>query len=96
MVNKALAGAATLTFLAVVRPDPAPSMVETALVAVLMYECVRWGIEYVRKINHTQKQKRYISLNLKARDEDGKRWASERFDWPMYEEVAGCGKLRRF
>lgn len=77
MVNKALAGAATLTFLAVVRPDPAPSMVETALVAVLMYECVRWGIEYVRKINQTQKQKRYISLNLKARDEDGKRWANE-------------------
>lgn len=77
MVNKALAGAATLAFLAVVRPDPAPSMVETALVAVLMYECVRWGIEYVRKINQTQKQKRYISLNLKARKEDGERWANE-------------------
>lgn len=77
LINKGIAAAVTVGFMAVVRPDPMPSLMEAALITVLMYECARWGIEYVRKINQAQKQKRYITLNLKARKEDGERWANE-------------------
>ena len=41
LINKGIA-AVTVGFMAVVRPDPMPSMFETALITVLMYEVVRW------------------------------------------------------
>ena len=73
MINRVIAAAITIGFMAAVRPDPNPERWGIALVAVLMYECIRWGIEYVQKVNRRQKVEEYISLNLKARKEDGER-----------------------
>ena len=73
LINKGIAAASTLAFMAVVRPDPMPSMFETALITVLMYETVRWGVYYVRQIRQQKKNKRYITLTKR----DMRRWADE-------------------
>lgn len=85
LMNKAFAAAVTIGFLAAVRPDAEPERWSVALIAVLMYEAIRWSMEYIQKVNRRRKQKRYISLNLKARNEDGKRWADEWIMWPIRE-----------
>ena len=73
LINKGIAAASTLAFMAVVRPDPMPSMFETALITVLMYEAVRWCVWYVRQIRQQKKDKRYITLTKR----DMRRWADE-------------------
>jgi hypothetical protein len=81
LINKGIAGAVTVGFMAVVRPDPMPSMVETAFITVLMYEVVRWCVWYVRKTNKKRKEDRYITTSL----QDMRRWANEKLYWPMEE-----------
>ena len=83
LINKGIASVSTLAFMAVVRPDPMPSMVETAFITVLMYEVVRWCVWYVRKANRKRKEDRYITTSL----QDMRRWANERLYWPLQEEV---------
>lgn len=73
LINKGIAAAITLGFMTAVRPDAEPTRVEATIVALLMYEGIRFCVEFCRR----KKQKKYISLNLKARNEDGKRWADE-------------------
>ena len=73
LINKGISAASTLAFMAVVRPDPMPSMFETALITVLMYEAVRWCVWYVRQIRQQKKDKRYITLTKR----DMRRWADE-------------------
>jgi hypothetical protein len=46
-----------------------------------MYEAIRFCLDYSKK----KQRKRYVTLNLKARDEDGKRWAEEKLYWPIEE-----------
>ena len=81
LINKGIAAASTLAFMAVVRPDPMPSMFETALITVLLYETVRWGVWYVRKTNKKRKEDHYITTSL----QDMRRWANEKLYWPMEE-----------
>ena len=81
LINKGIAAASTLAFMAVVRPDPMPSMFETALITVLMYEVVRWCVMYVRKANRKRKEAHYITTSL----QDMKRWADTQLYWPMKE-----------
>lgn len=83
LINKGIAAAVTVGFMAVVRPDPMPSMAETALITVLMYEVVRWCAWYVRKASRKRKEDRYITTSL----QDMRRWANERLYWPLQEEV---------
>ena len=73
LFNKGIAAASTLAFMAVVRPDPMPTMFETALITVLMYEAVRWCVWYVRQIRQQKRDKRYITLTKR----DMRRWADE-------------------
>ena len=73
LINKGIAAAVTIGFMAVVRPDPMPSLVEAAFITVLMYEVVRWCVWYVRQIRQKKKDKRYITLTKR----DMRRWADE-------------------
>lgn len=73
LINKGIAAAVTVGFMAVVRPDPMPSLVGAAFITVLMYETVRWGVYYVRQIRQQKKNKRYITLTKR----DMRRWADE-------------------
>ena len=73
LINKGIAAASTLAFMAVVRPDPMPSLVEAAFITVLMYEVVRWCVWYVRQIRQQKRDKRYITLTKR----DMRRWADE-------------------
>lgn len=73
LINKGIAAVSTLAFMAVVRPDPMPSLVEAAFITVLMYEVVRWCVWYVRQIRQQKKDKRYITLTKR----DMRRWADE-------------------
>lgn len=73
LINKGIAGAITVGFMAVVRPDPMPSLVEAAFITVLMYEVVRWCVWYVRQIRRQKRDKRYITLTKR----DMRRWADE-------------------
>ena len=73
LIDKGVAGTITLGFMAIVRPDPMPSLFETALITVLMYEAVRWCVWYVRQIRQQKKDKRYITLTKR----DMRRWADE-------------------
>ena len=73
LINKGIAAAVTIGFMAVVRPDPMPSLVGSAFITVLMYETVRWGVYYVRQIRQQKKNKRYITLTKR----DMRRWADE-------------------
>ena len=73
LINKGSAAAVTVGFMAVVRPDPMPTMFETALITVLMYESVRWCAWYARQIRQQKKDKRYITLTKR----DMRRWADE-------------------
>lgn len=81
MINKGIAAAVTVGFMAVVRPDPMPSMFETALITVLMYEAVRWAVWYVRKTNRKRKEDRYITTSL----QDMRRWADTKLYHPIEE-----------
>lgn len=81
LINKGIAAAVTIGFMAVVRPDPMPSLVEAAFITVLLYETVRWGVWYVRKTNRKRKEDRYITTSL----QDMRRWANEKLYWPMEE-----------
>lgn len=83
LINKGIAAASTLAFMAVVRPDPMPSLVGTAFITILMYEVVRWAVWYVRKANRKRKEDRYITTSL----QDMRRWADTQLYWPMKEEV---------
>ena len=83
LINKGIAAAVTIGFMAVVRPDPMPSLVGAAFITVLLYETVRWGVWYVRKTNKKRKEDRYITTSL----QDMRRWANERLYWPLQEEV---------
>jgi hypothetical protein len=73
LTNKGIAAAVTVGFMAVVRPDPMPSLVEAAFITVLMYEVVRWCVWYVRQIRQQKRDKRYITLTKR----DMRRWADE-------------------
>ena len=81
LINKGIAAAVTVGFMTVVKPDPMPSMVETALITVLMYEVVRWCVWYARKASRKRKEDRYITTSL----QDMRRWADTQLYWPMKE-----------
>ena len=81
MVNKALAGASTLAFMAIVRPDKDVSLVGVALVSVLMYEALVYSIDFIRKSQRKRKERHYITVSRA----DMKRWADTRLYWPVEE-----------
>ena len=83
MINKVLAGASTLAFIAIVRPDKDVSLVGVALVSVLLYEAMVYSIDFVRKSQRKRKERHYITVSRA----DMKRWANERLYWPLTEEV---------
>lgn len=62
-IYKGAAAAVTLLFIAAVRPDPEPSRIESAVIGVLLYEGIRWCIEYCSEVN----RKEYATVDLKKR-----------------------------
>ena len=72
-IDRGLAFAITLGFMTFVRPDVEPTRVEATIVAVMMYEAIRWCSWFIRKV---QKQKRKKENEL-AMHYDAERWADE-------------------
>lgn len=76
LINKGPAAAITLAFMTFVRPDAEPTRLGTTIVALLMYESLRWCIWYIRKINRKKKAERYITVTK----QDIRRWSEEWFN----------------
>lgn len=88
LINKGVAGATTLLFLAAVRPDPTPRAIEWGVVALLMYEGLTWCVRYIREIRLAKKEvhcRKAIERNNQARKEDGQRLDEFWIVWPMKE-----------
>jgi len=84
MINKALAAGITLAFMSLVRPDTPPSAVGASVVALLMYEGLRWSIEYIQKVRRKKKEARYITVSLG----DIRRWADTWMEPYPFKEVS--------
>ena len=67
-IHKGVAAVATLAFMAAVRPDSEPSRIEAAFISVLMYEAIRWCLDYCANI----RQHEYVTLDLSKRKEISK------------------------
>lgn len=67
-IYRGAAAAVTLLFIAAVRPDPEPSRIEAAFISVLMYEAIRWCLDYCANI----RQHEYVTLDLSKRKEISK------------------------
>lgn len=81
LISKGAAFVLTLGFMAVVRPDPEPSRVEAALVAILMYEVIRYSIRYIMRERGRRRRIEAAAIS-KA---DIQRWADEWIVWPLKE-----------
>lgn len=77
IINKAIAATVTICFLAAVRPNPKPSLAETAFVAILMYEGIALSIGIMQKIQENEKHKNRRKAYEKWLHQDGRRWADE-------------------
>jgi hypothetical protein len=82
-IDRGLAFAITLGFMTFVRPDVEPTRVEATIVAIMMYEAIRWCSWLTRRMQKAKRKKE----NERAMHYDGERWAEERLYWPIYEEV---------
>lgn len=76
MINKALAATLSIGFLTFVRPDAEPERWSVALLAVLMYEGIRWSLDYIKHMKEQELEERYDAWL----HQDGRRWANERID----------------
>lgn len=85
MIDKVMASAVTVGFLAAVRPDAEPERWSVALLSILLFEGIRWSAEYIRKANAKQRRRQAVEMNLKAMKYDGERWADEWIRWPIKE-----------
>ena len=86
--NRLVAAAITIAFMAIVHPDPEPSLWGVALVSILMYEGIRICIEYVVRENTRCKKREAVLQNIQYREEDGARWANEWMDPYPFREVS--------
>lgn len=85
MINKVLAAALSIGFLAFVRPDAEPERWSVALLAVLMYEGIRWSLDYIKRMREQEKKEKQDRRYDAWLEYNGKRWANERIRWPMKE-----------
>jgi hypothetical protein len=74
MINKVLAATLSICFLTFVRPDAEPERWSVALLAVLMYEGIRWSLDYIKRMKEQELEERYDAWL----HQDGRRWANER------------------
>ena len=74
MINKVLAATLSIGFLTFVRPDAEPERWSVALLAVLMYEGIRWSLDYIKHMKEQELEERYDAWL----HQDGRRWANER------------------
>ena len=81
LTDKAIAALLTLAFMWAVRPDPDPSPLGVAIVALLMYETILWCMKYVRKTKRRKEKEEYIAASRR----DIQRWANEWIKWPLRE-----------
>ena len=81
LIDKGIATLLTLAFMAVVRPDPAPSGVAWGLMTILFFVFLEYSIRYMRREKRRQRARR----NLRAMHYDGRRWADEWLYWPLKE-----------
>lgn len=70
-------------FLAMVKPDPNPTLWGVGLVAILIYEGTLYTVDGVIKHLRKKKEEKYITVSLS----DIKRWADTELYHPI-EEVA--------
>ena len=83
IISKLISGALTLAFMAAVRPDPKPTLAESAFVAVLFYEMFQ-GIIYTaleeRASQRKKKKDKYTTIEYREiTDKYGMtRWAKTR------------------
>ena len=85
MINRVLAATLSIGFLTLVRPDAEPERWSVALLAVLMYEGIRWSLDYIKRIREQEKKERQKRQYDAWLNYNGKRWADEWIRWPMKE-----------
>ena len=85
IMNKLLAAALTLAFMALVRPDPDPSIVGVSLVAILLYEVLRFALDGISEHRRQMLRSRRRIESLAAGEEDIRRWADTWLVWPLKE-----------
>ena len=83
--NRVVAFAITLAFMALVRPDPDPSIVGVSLVAILLYEVLRFALDGISEHRRQKRRSRRRIESLTAGEEDIRRWADEWLVWPLKE-----------
>ena len=81
--SRGIALISTLAFMALVRPDPTPSGVLWSLVAILLYEGIRFGISFA----WSEKEEKIEVVETYYTSKDMKRWEETRLAWPIHEEV---------
>lgn len=81
LINKGIAAALTLAFLALVRPEPAPGAFAAGAVALMLYEGLTWCIGYARRAKRRDAARR----NRRMMQYDARRWAAEWLTWPLKE-----------
>ena len=86
IVSRVVAALITIAFMALVRPDAEPARASIAFISILLYEGIRWAIEYSQRVNQESKHVERVRLNLKARKEDGERLDEMLFN--PYREVS--------
>lgn len=73
MINKMIAAGITIAFMAMVKPDPNPSLWGVGLTAIMIYEGTVLCVSGIRKYQQKRKEQRYITVSLG----DIRRWAEE-------------------
>ena len=73
MINRAIAAGVTIGFLALVKPDPNPTLWGVGLTAIMIYEGAVLCVSGIRKYQREKKEQRYITVSLS----DIRRWAEE-------------------
>ena len=79
MFSRGIAAIVTLAFMYFVRPDAEPSRASIVFVSILLYEGIRWSIEYSRKVNKKEEHRQIVLMNREAMKANGERLDNELF-----------------
>lgn len=80
-IDRGFAFAVTLGFMVFVRPDAEPERWAVTLVAIMMYEAIRWCSWFTRRMQKAKRKKE----NERAMHYDAERWADEWITWSIRE-----------
>ena len=79
ILSRVVAAMITIAFMAAVKPDAEPARASIAFISILMYEAVKWAIEYTREVNRKEEHRQIVLMNREAMRVDGERLDNEVF-----------------